>query len=231
MSPEADAPPTVFVVDDDASAAESMRWLIESVGLNVEVFASADDFLAAYQPDRPGCLLLDVRMPGMSGLELQEALNARGDPPPVIFITAYSDVPVAVRAMRAGAYDLLLKPVNHQALIDCLQEAVRKDAAGRRERAVRRVQSERFAGLSPRELEVLRRVVGGLPSSQIAVELGISHKTVEVHRASIMTKSGAASLAELIRLAFQNGVSGSHGPPRDAARQSRAVNAAPRASN
>jgi len=197
MRPE----PTVFVVDDDPSVRRALRRLIESVELNVETFAAADEFLDGYDPARPGCLVLDVRMPGVSGLDLQETLASREVLLPVIFITGYGDVPTTVRAMKGGAVDFIEKPFNEQVLLDAIHRAIEQDARLRRERAERAEILSRVARLTPREREVLTRVVAGKMNKQIAAELGTSEKTIKVHRARVMSKMQAESLAELVVLA------------------------------
>ena len=198
--------PTVFVVDDDQAVRDSLRWLIESVGLPVETYAAAQDFLAEYDPNRPGCLVVDIRMPGMSGLELQQRLAAHGTGPAVIVITAHGDVATAVRAMRGGAVDLIEKPFNDQTLIDRIHEAIERDALQRAVRAQQAATAERLKQLTPRELEVLRLVVAGRPNKVIATHLGISEKTVEVHRGRVMDKMHVRSLPELVRVYFGHDV-------------------------
>lgn len=190
----------VFVVDDDAAVCDSLRFLIESVGLQVRTFSSADEFLAAYTPDQPGCLVLDIRMPGMSGLELQEQLAKRGYTLPVIIITAHGDVPSAVRAMHAGAVDFVSKPFNAQSLLDRVHQALAKDARTRRDEAVRAAIAAKVALLTPREREVMDLVVSGMSNKGIAAQLQLSAKTVETHRARVMEKMEAGSVAELVRM-------------------------------
>ncbi|MEZ5615074.1 MAG: response regulator transcription factor [Rhodocyclaceae bacterium] len=195
---------TVFIVDDDQAVARSLRWLIETVRLKVETFASAQAFLDGYDAARPGCLVLDVRMPGMSGLELQERLAASRIRLPIIFITGHGDVQMAVRAVQAGAFDFVEKPFNDQDLLDRIQRAIVFDAE-QRGRQVQRAQLQAlFASLTPREREVLDRVVEGLSNKAIANTLGLSAKTVEVHRAKVMEKMHARSLSDLVKLAMQN---------------------------
>ena len=197
--------PTVFVVDDDAALRESLRWLIESVGLRVATYDSARSFLAEYDPARPGCLVLDIRMPGESGLELQEKLRERGSDIPIIVITAYAEVPMAVRAFKAGAVDFIEKPFSDQVLLDRIQQAVEKDRQGRHEMEKREKLLVRVDRLTPREREVLQLIVAGKPSKVIAADLGVSQKTIEVHRSRIMAKMEANSLASLVRIAVQSG--------------------------
>lgn len=196
MSPEI----TVFVVDDDRAVRESLALLVQSVGLEVETFAGANDFLDAYQPDRRGCLITDIRMPGMSGLELQERLSADHQHIPVIVLTGFGDVPAAVRALKGGAVDFVEKPFNPQALLDLVQLAIARDAEIR-EQAEREAElAERMAMLTPREQEVMALVVAGKANKVIAIDLSISERTVELHRGRIMKKMQVRSLAELIRM-------------------------------
>jgi two-component system, LuxR family, response regulator FixJ len=192
--------PTVFVVDDDDAVRESLSWLIESVGLRVETYASPREFLAAYDPVRPGCLVLDVRMPGMSGLDLQDRLAPLQNPPPTIIITGHGDVPMAVRAMKAGAVDFIEKPFNDQVLLDCIQRALERDDQNRRRQMRRASVGTLLAQLTPREREVMDRMVAGMPNKAMAADLGISVKTVEAHRAKVMEKMQAESLSELVRM-------------------------------
>lgn len=195
--------PTVFVVDDDPAMRESLRWLIESVGLRVETFATGSEFLQHYHPARGGCLVLDVRMPGMSGLELQEKLRAQGVTLPVIILTGHADVPMAVRALKAGAMDFVEKPFSDQLLLDRIQHAIEADRAARRvQREIRDIE-ERIAQLTPRERQVMERVVAGKANREIAEELGLSPKTIEVHRAHVMDKMQAGSLAELVQIVIR----------------------------
>ena len=196
---------TVFIIDDDQAVARSLRWLIETVQLKVETFASAQAFLDGYDPAKPGCLVLDVRMPGMSGLELQERLAARRDyHAPIIFITGHGDVQMAVRAVQAGAYDFVEKPFNDQDLLDRIQRAIAHDAGQRNKEEQRSQLKALFASLTPREREVLDRVVEGMSNKAIANTLGLSAKTVEVHRAKVMEKMHARSISDLVKMAMQN---------------------------
>ncbi len=196
MSPDI----TVFVVDDDQAVRDSLALLVHSVGLEVETFASARDFLDSYRPDRRGCLITDIRMPGMSGLELQEQLSADGYHIPVIVLTGFGDVPAAVRALKAGAVDFVEKPFNPQALLDLIQQAVVRDTEIREQAARDAELAERTALLTPREQEVMTLVVAGKANKVIAIDLSISERTVELHRARIMKKMQARSLAELMRM-------------------------------
>ncbi|AKU10025.1 transcriptional regulator fixJ [Azoarcus sp. CIB] len=192
----------IHVVDDDAPFRRSLVFLLESVGWRVASHASAEDFLAtqASSPDAPGCLVLDIRMPTMSGLELQERLRAAGAVPPIVFITGHGDVELAVQAMKHGACDFLQKPFKDQALLDAVATAVRRGAEDRSRDAQRDDAKARLARLSPREREVARLVAQGLPNKLVARELDISEKTVHVHRQHVMDKAEIGSAAELARL-------------------------------
>ncbi len=192
--------PVVFVVDDDRAARESLSWLIGSVHLRVQSFASAAEFLAAYPPGRPGCVIADVRMPGLSGLDLQAELRRRGIDLPVIVVTGHGDVPMAVRAMKAGAVDFVEKPFNDQVLIDLVQNAVKQSLASRRNEREKREWRARLEQLTPRERQVLDMIAAGESNKNIAHALGISEKTVEAHRAHVMDKMQAKSFAELMKL-------------------------------
>ena len=195
--------PTVFIVDDDQAVARSLRWLIEIVRLGVETFASAQAFLDNYDSSKPGCLVLDVRMPGISGLELQERLAARRINIPIIFITGHGDVQMAVRALQAGAFDFVEKPFNDQDLLDRVQKAIAFDAERRSKEAQRAQLQALFSSLTPREREVLDLVVEGMSNKAIANTLGLSAKTVEVHRAKVMEKMHARSISDLVKMAMQ----------------------------
>jgi len=194
--------PTIFVVDDDEGVRNSIRFLLKSVGLATKTLASASEFLETYKPRQPGCLVLDVRMPGMSGLELQQQLNLRGAIIPVIFITGHGDIPMAVEAMQHGAFDFLQKPFRDQDLIDRIQRALERDAHNRAALAQHDRIRARFDSLTPREREVLALMTRGKPNKVMAAELGVSQRTVEIHRARVMEKTGAASLAQLVRMAM-----------------------------
>ena len=194
------SPPTVFVVDDDESVRGSLRFLLRSAGLESRAFASAPEFLTSYDPAQPGCLVLDVRMPGMSGLELQQELNLRGAIIPVIFITGHGDIPMAVEAMQHGAHDFLQKPFRDEDLIERVRRALEKDAKARAALEEHKTIHTRLESLTPREREVLALMVRGKPNKIMAHELGVSQRTVEIHRARVMEKSGASSLAELVRM-------------------------------
>lgn len=192
--------PTVFLTDDDPAIRDSVGLLLRANGLAVETFASAVDFLESDAVQRPGCLLLDVRMPGMSGLDLQKRLQEMSCRTPIIFMTGHGDVPMAIRAMKAGAFDFVEKPFQAQALLDRLQEALALDAQERRRQARRNEVAARMALLSPREREVMERVVAGQYNKVIAADLGISISTVEIHRKRVMEKLQAASLSEMIQM-------------------------------
>jgi len=195
-----DLPQTVFVVDDDDAVRDSLRMLLKSAGVHAEACASAQDFLSSYDSSQPGCLVLDVRMPGMSGLEMQHELNLRGLTMPVIFITGHDDIPMAVEAMQHGAFDFLQKPFRDQELLDRVQRALVRDTENRaRLRHTDRIR-ERLASLSPREREVLDLVTQGKANKMVAGDLGVSQRTVEIHRAHVMQKMEAGSLAELVRM-------------------------------
>ncbi len=191
---------TVFIVDDDEAVRNSLRLLVRSVGLPASIANSAQEFLASYDPSQSGCLVLDVRMPGMSGIELQQQLNLRGAVIPVIFITGHGDIPMAVEAMQQGAFDFLQKPFRDQDLIDRIQRALEKDRISREELTQRSRILERRETLTPREREVLDLVTSGKPNKIIASDLGLSQRTVEIHRARVMEKMGASSLAQLVRM-------------------------------
>lgn len=191
---------TVFVVDDDEGVRNSLRFLLRSVGLQTQTLASANEFLDSYKPSQPGCLVLDVRMPGMSGLELQQQLNLRGAVIPVIFITGHGDIPMAVEAMQQGAFDFLQKPFRDQDLIERIQRALERDIRSRAALDQHAKIRERLDSLTPREREVLALMTRGKPNKIMAAELGVSQRTVEIHRARVMEKSGAASLAQLVRM-------------------------------
>jgi two-component system, LuxR family, response regulator FixJ len=192
--------PTVFVVDDDQAMRTSLQWLIESTGMQVKTFESADAFLSNFYPERAGCLLLDVRMPGMSGLELQSYLAREGYHLPVIIITGHGDVGMAVKAMRAGAMDFIEKPFHDEDLLRSIQRALEVDQRQRLSRAARADILARVADLTPREHEVMGMVTDGKANREIAVALGVTPKTVEAHRARVMEKMRAESLAELVRM-------------------------------
>jgi len=197
--------PTVFIVDDDVGVLDSMKFLMRSVGLDAETYQSAHEFLEALDLERPGCLVLDVRMPEMSGLELQERLVSMGSILPIIFITAHGDVPMAVQAVKAGAVDFVQKPFRDQDLIDKIQGALQQDAQRRRQLGDRADIIERIESLTPRELEVMNWVVEGKPNKVIAHSLGISQRTVEIHRARVMEKMRAESVPHLVQMVIRSG--------------------------
>jgi two-component system, LuxR family, response regulator FixJ len=192
--------PTVFVVDDDPGIRDSVTWLFQSVGLPVETYGSAQTFLDTYVPSRPGCLILDVRLPGMGGLDLLEALRRRGATLPVIVVTAFGEVHSTVRAMKGGAIDVMEKPTRDQVLLDRVHQALEKDRRTRASLASRADAVARYARLSKREVEVLKLIIAGKANKEIAGELERSTKTVEAHRAAIMRKLGARSIAEVVRI-------------------------------
>jgi len=195
--------PTVYVVDDDLDMRDSLRWLLKTVGLRAEVFPSASVFLEGFKPGGPGCLVFDVRMPGTSGLDLYEALVARGEGMPVIFITAFADVPMAIRAMKSGAIEFVEKPFSPQVLLDRIQHAIQQDLEVRRASAEREAARQRFRRLTDKDREVLSMIIEGRPNKAISVALGITLRAVEMRRASLMKKLETRSLAELIRLSLE----------------------------
>jgi FixJ family two-component response regulator len=196
----------VFVVDDDAPMRASLQNLIRSVGWRVEVFASAQEFLRRTRPDVPGCLVLDVRLPGLSGLDLQQRLAEDDLAMPIIFITGHGDIPMTVQAMKAGAVAFLPKPFRDQELLDAIQQALARDRTAREQRAQSEALRRRYRALTPRERDVMARVVAGLLNKQIAGELGTSEAAVKVHRQHVMAKMGAGSLAALVRMADRLGI-------------------------
>ena len=198
--------PTVFVVEDDEQIRHALHQLIESIYLQVESYASAEAFLDAYEPDRPGCLVLDLRMPGMGGLALQDELLRRDILLPVIIVTGFADVPTTVRAMTAGALVVLEKPFNDLALLEYIQKAIDKDAKQRRRRLQRATAEERLGSLTPREMQVFELLAAGKSTKQIALQLAISRKTVHIHRSNLMDKLHAESVADIVRLALSRAV-------------------------
>ena len=198
---------TVFVVDDDLSVRRAIKRLLESVGLQVELFESANELQRWKIPDGPSCLVLDVRLPGRSGLDLQRELAEHNIQMPIIFITSYGDIPMTVRAMKAGAVEFLTKPFRDQDLLDAIQVALARDCFRREQEADIATLRERFESLTPREKEVLPLLVSGLLSKQIAAEMGTSEATIKVHRSQLMRKMDAESVAELVRMAEKIGIS------------------------
>lgn len=198
--------PIIFVVDDDQSVCQSLTWLIESVGIKVETFPSAAEFLKRHPHDGPACLVLDVRMPGLSGFDLQNQLAAAGRVIPIIFITGHGNVSMSVRAMKAGAVDFIEKPFEDQTLLDALNQSLEKDRQAKLEQAEKREIKQRVDSLTAREREVFKRVVAGMLNKQIAFEQGTTERTIKAHRARVMQKLQARSLADLVRLAVKAGI-------------------------
>jgi FixJ family two-component response regulator len=196
----------VYIVDDDDAVRDSLRWLVESVGLKVETFASANEFLDVCDSSFSGCLVSDVRMQGMSGLELQEQLNLKDIKLPIIFITGFGDIQMAVHAMQAGAVDFITKPFNDQELLDRIQHAIEKGEQAWEQQVHSNLIKSRYDLLTPREKEVMAKVVKGKLNKVIAADLNVSNKTVEAHRAKVMEKMQAANLAQLIRMATDAGL-------------------------
>ena len=197
---------TVYVVDDDPSVRAGLSRLLQSMGLTVKTFASAREFLEQAVPEEPGCLIVDLRMPAMNGLELQEQLMTRNLNLPVIFLTGYGTVPASVRAMKRGAVDFLEKPVDDQVLLDAIYQALEKDRGNRHNQAEIKSIQDRLKSLTPREYEVFTLITAGQLNKQVAYELGTAEKTIKVHRARIMEKMHCESLAQLVRLAEKAGV-------------------------
>jgi FixJ family two-component response regulator len=198
-------PPTVFVVEDDPSMRAAVEDLVRSVRLQVRAFASPEEFLESDSPETPGCLVLDVRLPGMSGLALHEELVKEGITLPVIFITGHGDIPMSVRAMKAGAFEFLTKPFHHQELLDAIHAAIERDRDSRRETVLITDLRKRYATLTERERQIMTLVVVGRVNKQIAAELNLSEITVKVHRGQAMRKMQAGSLPELVRMADRLG--------------------------
>ena len=196
----------VFVIDDDASMRDAVSRLLNAVGLTVQTFASAREFLAGRLPDVPGCAVLDVRLPGLSGLDLQREMVERGIHIPVIFITGHGDIPMSVQAMKAGAVEFLTKPFRDQDLLDAVRSGIQLDRQGRKERAELAELRDGLRQLTPREREVLSLVVAGLLNKQIALRLGTSEKTIKIHRGHVMQKMRADSLADLVRMSQKLGI-------------------------
>lgn len=192
--------PTVFIVDDEAQVRDALKLLMDSVGLAAETFASAQEYLDQFDAQRPGCLVLDIRMPGMSGLELQERLSKEPLHPPIVIITGHGDVPMAVRALQAGAVDFIEKPFRDQVLLDSVHRAITRDAEQRGEASRVADIEARLQRLTPREREVLDLIMTGMRNKVIAVELGVSQSTVEAHRSKVMEKMEAKTLSDLMRM-------------------------------
>jgi FixJ family two-component response regulator len=201
-----EAVPVVLVVDDDLSVCRAIKRLVESVALRVELFGSAQEFLRSERPDAASCLVLDIRLPGMSGLEFQRELAKAGIHIPIVFITGHGDIPMTVRAMKAGAVEFLTKPFRDQDLLDAIQQGLERDRTRRAQEAEVAVLRGRFESLTPREREVLPWVVSGLPNKQIADAVGASEATIKVHRSQLTRKMGAQSVAELVRMTEKMGI-------------------------
>ena len=198
--------PTVVVIDDDPEVREAIQGLLRTVGLRTESFASVADFLGSARPDLPGCLVLDVRLPGRSGLEFQDDLAKAHVHLPIIFMTGYGDIPMSVRAMKAGAVEFLTKPIRHQELLDAIQRAIEQDRARRASEQVIADLRARLETLTRREREVMARAVAGRLNKQIAADIGLSEATVKLHRGQVMRKMGARSLADLVRMGDKLGL-------------------------
>ena len=201
-----EAEPIVFVVDDDPSVRTSTARLVRSAGFDVKTFGSAAEFLASPRPEGPACLVLDVRLPGQSGLDLQRDLTGSGVEIPIIFMSGHGDIPMSVRAMKAGAVEFLTKPYRKNDLLDAIRASIERDRVSRRKRLEARALRERYEQLTPREREVMALVVAGLLNKQIAGELATAERTIKFHRAHIMQKMEAESVAELVRMAGQLGI-------------------------
>lgn len=190
---------TIFVVDDDDAIRDALGMLLDSVGLKHAMFATATEFIESHTADDTGCLVLDIRMPGMSGIELQHELQQRGSSLPIIFITGHGDIPLAVEAMRNGAVDFIRKPFREQELLDRIHEALEQETGTRQRQAIQEELSGRISSLTDRESQVFHRIANGEANKVVAIDMGISERTVEVHRANVMKKLGARSLADLVK--------------------------------
>ena len=207
-------PPTAYVVEDDDSIRTLWRWLMESNAIPVRTFTSATEFIEGYSPHAPGCLVLDLHLPGMNGLELQEYLNKRGIDIPIVFVTAHGDVRTAVTAIKGGAVDFIEKPFSYRQVVSIIEKAFQRDAVTRERRARQGQAASRIAALTEREKAVLQRVIGGKQNKVIAHELDISLKTVEFHRSKLMEKMGVNSVAELVKLTLGFSLMDASGPDR-----------------
>ena len=195
-----DAVPTVFIIDDDGGMRQAIHDLVESVGLRAKSFASGEDFLRVEQVVRPSCLVLDVRLPRMSGLDFQRRLGEKGVEIPIIFVTAHGDIPMSVRALKSGAVEFLTKPFRDQDLLDAIQQALERDRIGHEQQSDIHSLQERYRGLTAREQEVMTLVVSGMLNKQIASEIGASEATVKIHRGNVMRKMQAGSIVDLVRM-------------------------------
>jgi len=193
--------PTVFIVDDDGGLRQAIHDLVESVGLHAQSFASSEDFLRAKRVNRPSCLVLDVRLPQMSGLDFQKRLAEKGIQIPIIFITAHGDIPMSVRALKSGALEFLTKPFRDQDLLDAIHQALERDRVAQEQQTEIRHLQERVGTLTPREQEVMNLVVSGMLNKQIASQIGASEATVKIHRGNVMRKMQAGSVVDLVRMA------------------------------